>query len=162
MNFDALQQIFQAAWDQSEKSGWHEKFTLLREVVSFLRGGQHTKLEALVEEEIRKQKIRVYMEKLALIHSETSEAVEALRNPNWETDKTYYLAGDSDVYVEGSKLSIEDRSRLKPEGVASELADIVIRVGDLAVEMGIDLPTAIALKMAYNATRSFRHGGKRA
>lgn len=78
-------------------------------------------------------------ERIALIHSEASEALEAFRDG--------LLSG----------LSAEG----KPEGVASELADIVIRVMDLSEREGIDLEDAIISKMAYNKTRSFRHGGKR-
>lgn len=48
----------------------------------------------------------------------------------------------------------------KPEGLPSELADIVIRVMDLSEELGIDLEREVAAKMAYNESRSFRHGGK--
>jgi NTP pyrophosphatase (non-canonical NTP hydrolase) len=43
-----------------------------------------------------------------------------------------------------------------------ELADVVIRAMDTAVQLGIDLGRAIARKTAYNRTRSYRHGGKRA
>lgn len=49
---------------------------------------------------------------------------------------------------------------LKPEGIPSELADIIIRVLDICGTHGIDIASAIADKMAYNETRSYRHGGK--
>ncbi|WFR64178.1 hypothetical protein P9222_08390 [Paenibacillus amylolyticus] len=48
----------------------------------------------------------------------------------------------------------------KPCGIPSELADIVIRVLDVCGHYGIDLEKAIQEKMAYNATRPQRHGGK--
>jgi len=48
----------------------------------------------------------------------------------------------------------------KPVGLASELADILIRVGDMAEGLGIDLTRAVITKMEYNKTRSYRHGGK--
>ena len=41
-----------------------------------------------------------------------------------------------------------------------ELADILIRTLDTAAAFGIDLDRAVRVKMAFNATRPFRHGGK--
>lgn len=48
----------------------------------------------------------------------------------------------------------------KPEGFPIELADAVIRIGQLAEHLGIDLEAAIKLKMDYNDTRPFMHGKK--
>lgn len=45
-------------------------------------------------------------------------------------------------------------------GEAEEMADIVIRVMDLAAARGVDLGRAIVMKMAYNATRPHKHGEK--
>ena len=50
---------------------------------------------------------------------------------------------------------------LKPEGIPSELADIIIRVLDICAYHGIDIAHAISDKMAYNETRPYRHGDKR-
>jgi len=41
-----------------------------------------------------------------------------------------------------------------------ELADVVIRIADFCGSMGIDLEKQVVAKMAYNETRSYRHGGK--
>ncbi len=48
----------------------------------------------------------------------------------------------------------------KPVGFPSELADIVIRVFDLAGAMGIDIEAEISRKMLFNRSRAARHGGK--
>lgn len=79
-------------------------------------------------------------EKLALIHAEVSEALEDYRE-----DK---LQGSVDVTGQ-------------PVGLPSELADILIRVADLAGALRIDLEAEVKAKIAYNATRPHRHGGKR-
>ena len=76
--------------------------------------------------------------KVALMHSELSEALEELRCGR------YALWTD-----EG-----------KPEGMSVELADAVIRIMDLCEFLGIDLLAALRVKAAYNETRPYRHGNK--
>lgn len=84
--------------------------------------------------------------KLVMIHSEVSEALEEYRNtpPECEVSHLYYKD-----------------SSAKPEGFGVELADIVIRVLDLAEMVGADLTDLILTKMEYNESRPYRHGGKR-
>ena len=84
--------------------------------------------------------------KLVMIHSEVSEALEEYRNAEEGDDlaAVYYTA-----------------SSKKPEGFGVELADIVIRVLDLAEMVGADLTDLILAKMEYNESRPYRHGGKR-
>lgn len=77
------------------------------------------------------------VEKLALVHSEVSEAVESLRKR-----EKFVWYGDNG----------------KPEGLASELADVIIRVADLAEACGIDLELMVEKKMEYNAGRPAMHG----
>lgn len=43
-----------------------------------------------------------------------------------------------------------------------ELADAIIRIADFFGKKGWDLTTTLAMKLAYNRTRTFRHGGKKA
>lgn len=83
---------------------------------------------------------------LALIHSEVSEALEEYRE---------YGIGE----FKGRRYN---RIGNKPEGFAYELADVVIRVADLAGHLEIDLSRAVKEKMDFNATREYRHGNKRA
>lgn len=79
-------------------------------------------------------------EKIALIHSEISEALEEYRDPH-SIDLLYYK---------------ED----KPEGFGIELADAVIRIADLCGYFNIDLTQMISIKMEYNSTRPYMHGKK--
>lgn len=46
----------------------------------------------------------------------------------------------------------------KPEGIAVELADCIIRCLDTLHSLGVDIDHVVAEKMAYNATRPFKHG----
>lgn len=86
------------------------------------------------------EKKRTFGDLIALCHSELSEALEDFRNGH-EPNETYF---------EGEK----------PCGIPTELADVIIRVANIAGTYDINLHEAIKLKMEYNKTRSFRHGGK--
>lgn len=99
------------------------------------------------------------MEKLCLIHSEVSEATEDFRNGNMEL--TYDKSGLNKPEWFSPEMDTTNVGG-KPCGFPSELADILIRVADLAGALGIDLNKALLEKMAYNETRPYRHGGKKA
>lgn len=47
------------------------------------------------------------------------------------------------------------------ENLVEELADIVIRVFDMAVGYGYDIEAEIIKKHKHNQTREYRHGGKK-
>lgn len=77
-------------------------------------------------------------EAIALMHSELSEALEALRAGDPPDDKV-------------------------PEftGVEAELADVIIRIMDIAEARTWRVAEAIIAKMEYNMKRERMHGGKR-
>lgn len=104
---------------------------------------------------------------IALIHSELSEALEEEHNGNpdiWfacnESDNFICTPQDeTECLMYGKESLCKYRSR-KPEGVAVELADAVIRIADLCGHLGIDLEEVIEIKMAYNEGRPYKHGKK--
>jgi hypothetical protein len=110
-------------------------------------------------------------EKLVLIHSEVSEALEEYRNHDVCTRCTLCNGvgslGDGTVRCPAGcsdgfqSTHYRQPDAAKPEGFVVELADVVIRVADLCGALGLNLAEAIEIKHAYNATREFRHGGKK-
>jgi NTP pyrophosphatase (non-canonical NTP hydrolase) len=100
-------------------------------------------------------------EKLALIHSEVSEALEDYRVTGLSEKLAEHIYEQRLPTLPTTKEFVGENGKLnKPIGFASELADIIIRVGDLAGKLGIDLGRAVEEKHAFNRTRSHRHGGK--
>lgn len=96
---------------------------------------------------------------LMLCVSELSEALEE------------YREGRPDIYCKHYEKENCDRcmelrddcafKEYKPEGVAIELADCIIRILDYCGRQQIDIEKALLIKHGYNKTREYRHGGKR-
>ena len=78
-------------------------------------------------------------EAIALMHSELSEALEALRKDPKATDDhlSEFL------------------------GVEAEFADVIIRIMDLSAKRGWNVGSAILAKAEYNKQRAYKHGGKK-
>ena len=105
-------------------------------------------------------------ELVALMHSELSEALEEFRSKRpmvWH--KCMTCDGDTPCMEGGCGDWDNGTCELtclspKPEGIAVELADCIIRILDWAGNKGVDMDAIIREKMAYNRTRPYRHGGK--
>lgn len=102
---------------------------------------------------------RSFGEIIALCHSELSEALEEYRNGK---SNLYYKCTSGKNISSGSMCGEECDicTGGKPEGIAIELADCIIRILDTCYDMGIDIEEAIRIKHEYNKTRPWRHGGK--
>jgi NTP pyrophosphatase (non-canonical NTP hydrolase) len=100
-------------------------------------------------------------EMLCLIHSEVSEALEADRKNKYaRTFDLRKLVYDGYTW-DDSTLSFKTEFEMNiKNSFEDELADIMIRVMDLAAFKGIDLDFHIKHKMEYNSRREYKHGKK--
>jgi NTP pyrophosphatase (non-canonical NTP hydrolase) len=132
---NALHDIQRLIGNANANKGFHEEGDAIRHAVAIGDAAEYVLTN-------------YYANKLLLIVSEIVEAHDELRAGRSMTE-TWYV----------ENFGHEDQPA-KPEGVPSELADAVIRCFDLADEAGIDLAAIIDEKLAYNATRPFKHGKK--
>jgi len=75
--------------------------------------------------------------KIALMHSELSEALEAVRVGNELSQK------------------IPEFTNLE-----EELADVILRIMNFGGQLGLRIPEAMIAKDKYNSNRAYKHGGK--
>lgn len=93
------------------------------------------------DDEMRRHVERLVIgHRLALIHSEVTEALECARDQS-NPRRTWYREQDG-----------------KPEGLPFELADAVIRIMDLCEWLNVDLESCIEEKQAFNSGRPMKHG----
>lgn len=117
------------------------------------------------------EKPREFTEIVALCHSELSEALEEYRDwrpliyRNCRRCKSVadcpvchpkYSNGNCPGWREDCPARGE-----KPEGAAVEMTDCLFRILDYLASEHVDIDAVVAEKMAYNAGRPNRHGGKR-
>lgn len=104
-------------------------------------------------------------EALCLIHSEVSEALEEYREGNPVVYGTCALAPENCKYSGvcdkvGDPDTGEIEGPCKPEGLAVELADVILRALDLMASLKVDAEAVIVAKHRYNLGREYKHGGK--
>ena len=105
-------------------------------------------------------------EALCLIHAELSEALEEYREGNPLIYGTCALAAEDCKFSgvcdrvgrpgEGEGID----GPCKPEGIAVELADVILRTLDPMAALGVDVDAVVMAKHKYNLGREYRHGGK--
>lgn len=128
---DLINAMVKTIHNDNVKAGWYTnlKYNQYADVIYELNVDSEDVDKVLARLNIKQQNQYNVAEKLALIHSEVSEALEGYRK-NLLDDK------------------LPHRKMFEVE-----LADVVIRVFDLAGAEGLDLGGAIEEKLAYNKKR---------
>ena len=142
-----LNNLAQNIYEANEKKGFYEDGDKLNAVVA-----QHAPelLEAL--------KSMQTGQRIALITSEASEALEADRNQKtfegWALDedwREYLMTLPDDEFNDKFKEFVKDTKE-------DEVADILIRVLDLCGANKIDIDFHVQAKLRYNSLRPYKHG----
>ena len=98
-------------------------------------------------------------EKIMLVVTELSEAVEAMRKLSKNELNVHVKAHNSMIHsfdLEG--YNKENFEQYTKDSVGDEFADSIIRILDLCGKLGIDIEGHIKYKMEYNSTRPYMHG----
>lgn len=109
---------------------------------------------------------RGFAEVVALCHAELSEALEEYRDGHpmeWYRCPKMPEQGAQGCHLcpyeqEGCDVRSE---QMKPEGIAVELIDCIIRILDYLGKEQVDVDKLLRIKHEYNKTRPYRHGGKK-
>lgn len=107
---------------------------------------------------------RSFAEIVALCHSELSEALEECR---YGRPMLYCANPDCEILRKretsckncGELCRFRNKSA-KPEGIAVEMIDCIIRVLDWLGAKNVDVEKILEYKHEYNKTRPYKHGKK--
>jgi len=170
-DFDSLDAVARAAYQTACDKGWHRtreaaaaEAASVRLAMLFLATHGYGADDLAPLADVHARLLRAVdladgvdiPAELALIHEEVSEALQAYRDPRMHPRRCYVSRGDEIVDVTDGMGAAG-----KPEGLALELVDVLIRVLKLGVAARLPIAAELRRKMAYNAARPARHGGKR-
>lgn len=124
--------------------GWYDTDPRVEEHLEWLEAHGVTVTDEIADHVEDLFGARTFGDDVALLHSEVSEALEAYRDHGTE-DAT----------------APRETGLPKPEGVGSELADVLVRLLDTCQRYDVDLFAEWRRKVTFNWTRPARHGGRR-
>lgn len=99
-----------------------------------------------------------FPEIVAMCHCELSEALQQYRDGGALVQTCAECEHKQACKEDGVPLTNE---RCKPEGIAVEMIDCVLRILDWCAAEGVDVEKLLRTKHRYNIGRPYRHGNKR-
>ncbi len=133
MDYDFLPEHFNKCGEVISKWSREKGFWDGQEAISNITA--RAEMDAIPESELKRLELAVQAEKIALMHSELGEALEAVRHGNPPDDKLPQF-----------------------DGLTVELADAIIRILDFAGNYRLPIGEAISEKMKFNLQRAYKHG----
>lgn len=138
-----ITELCQSAHANSKAKGFYEAEEEITEVLSQYDAASVAQFES-----------HMVAKRLALIHAEVSEALESDR----KSQRARVEPKDIDTPGTIDSNFFDNYSQFIKGSFEEELADIIIRVADLAGWKGIDLDAHVRAKMRYNSMRPHKHG----
>lgn len=100
-------------------------------------------------------------ERLALIHAEASEALEADRKDRYFGKGDFPMTEDYILSLTNDEEFVAVFEMYVKGTFQEEIADVAIRCLDNSAYKQFDIEKHIRMKMRYNTLREYKHGGKR-
>lgn len=99
------------------------------------------------------------------VNAAVGQSIKYEGGKTWVRNYHYDFDATEDEWLEVTPQLLRSMPNMTPhmgpEGIPTELADILIRVLHMCAYFGMDIAATLADKMAYNETRPYRNGGKR-
>lgn len=162
---DTIKDLVDDSYGTATDKGWHDNLKAGTKPTTFpttLQSGSSLVTPDGMEPQVAEVSVDYIATKLMLACGELHEALEELRAGRRPDEIYWKHRKTGEIFPRTASESVRDitASGFKPEGVPIEIADCIIRLGDLCGLLGIDLQTALKIKAEYNRTRPYRHGGK--
>jgi hypothetical protein len=164
---DTITDLVEYSYGTATDKGWHDNLKVGATPVTYpttLQSGESVVTPDGMDPQVAKVSTDYVATKLMLACGELHEALEELRAGRQPTE-VYWKHHEEGHEMPGTvDYPVEDIAAqgFKLEGFPIEIADCLIRLGDLCGLLGIDIKAALELKGEYNRTRPYRHGGKAA
>ncbi|MDF2506340.1 MAG: hypothetical protein K0Q52_199 [Microbacterium sp.] len=169
LQVDAIRSLQKLIGAGNAEKGFHNEGREILGLPQFLSGahpepGFFHRLIAKIVKLVPALERNYWTARLSLITTEVAEAIEELRNGRGVTE-TWFSAKTAIGTIawnagEEPNLILPEGVIGKPEGVPSEVVDVVVRSFDFAEEAQFDLAEILDRKLAYNASRGKMHGRK--